>query len=169
MISVATVLLALSSSALGSSFTITSASSAPQQQQHLSKAAFEEGLGNTASPLGMSTSNAADTAAPATVTGSEARAATTTDSSTAAEQQLRSQSPTHLLVLCHGLSGCPGDLGYLEEAIVREGGSSIVVLNSSSNQSKTRDGVEAGGKRVAEEVKAVIAATPSLQVYTCIH
>jgi Putative serine esterase (DUF676) len=114
--------------------------------------------------------SAADRTAPTTVTGSEARAATATDSSsTAAEQKLQSAAPTHLLVLCHGLSGCPGDLGYLEEAIVREGGSSIVVLNSSSNQSKTRDGVEAGGKRVAEEVKAVIAATPSLQVISKLH
>jgi hypothetical protein len=109
--------------------------------------------------------SAADTTTPTTVTGSEARAATATgNANTAAEQQLQSAAPTHLLVLCHGLSGGPGELGYLEEAIVREGGSSIVVLNSSSNQGKTYDGIEAGGKRVAEEVKAVIAATPSLQV-----
>eukprot|EP00611_Tribonema_gayanum_P024545 TRINITY_DN5450_c0_g1_i1.p1 TRINITY_DN5450_c0_g1~~TRINITY_DN5450_c0_g1_i1.p1 ORF type:complete len:447 (-),score=156.28 TRINITY_DN5450_c0_g1_i1:66-1373(-) len=69
---------------------------------------------------------------------------------------------THLIVLQHGLAGCPGDLGYLQEAIEREGGPAALVLNCASNTGNTKDGVAKGGARTAREIRDAIARNPGL-------
>lgn len=56
----------------------------------------------------------------------------------------------------HGLVGTPEDLTYvkqsLERAADRAGGSGILVHSARCNLKKTKDGVEKGGTRLAEEV-----------------
>ena len=64
----------------------------------------------------------------------------------------------HLLVLVHGLSGTAADLGYLARRL--EADASVRVLASGANEPfpRTLDGVDAGGARVADEVRQVASA-----------
>ena len=61
----------------------------------------------------------------------------------------------HLVVLVHGLSGTAADLGYLARRL--EADASVRVLASGANEPfpRTLDGVDAGGARVADEVRQV--------------
>lgn len=71
--------------------------------------------------------------------------------------------PTHLAVLVHGYVGTPEDLSYLKEAITKFGQGKVLAYTPSCNRGRTKDGVRAGGERVAEEVRAVVQQHPSLQ------
>ena len=64
----------------------------------------------------------------------------------------------HLVVLVHGLSGTAADLGYLARQL--EADASVRVLASGANEPfpRTLDGVDAGGARVADEVRQVASA-----------
>ena len=64
----------------------------------------------------------------------------------------------HLVVLVHGLSGTAADLGYLARQL--EADESVRVLASGANEPfpRTLDGVDAGGARVADEVRQVASA-----------
>ena len=64
----------------------------------------------------------------------------------------------HLVVLVHGLSGTAADLGYLARRL--EADTSVRVLASGANEPfpRTLDGVDAGGARVADEVRQVASA-----------
>jgi pimeloyl-ACP methyl ester carboxylesterase len=65
----------------------------------------------------------------------------------------------HLVVLVHGLSGTAADLGYLARRL--EADSSVSVLASGANEPfpRTLDGVDAGGARLADEVRQAAART----------
>lgn len=65
----------------------------------------------------------------------------------------------HLFVLVHGLQGQPGDLACLKEALLASSSRPSVHL-STCNTERTDDGVASGGLRLAEELRAVVAATP---------
>lgn len=71
-------------------------------------------------------------------------------------------TPYHLAVVVHGYVGRPTDLAYLCEALVREGKGDVLAHAAVCNLDKTKDGVARGGTRLAEEVRQVIAAHPSL-------
>ncbi|KAG5188703.1 hypothetical protein JKP88DRAFT_142942, partial [Tribonema minus] len=71
--------------------------------------------------------------------------------------------PEHLVVVCHGIFGSPGDLAYLEKAVKRAGMGRVLVLNARVNTGKTRDGIASGGTRVAEAVREAVATNPSLR------
>mmetsp|Transcript_5311 Transcript_5311/g.12909 ORF Transcript_5311/g.12909 Transcript_5311/m.12909 type:complete len:457 (+) Transcript_5311:252-1622(+) len=75
-------------------------------------------------------------------------------------------NPRHLLVLVHGLTGMPNDLGCLQKVIEEEADveeREILIHATDVNIGKTHDGVEAGGCRVAEDVAQVAAQYPSLE------
>jgi hypothetical protein len=71
----------------------------------------------------------------------------------------KSNGPTHLYVLVHGLGGIPDDLSFLERCILRNAGQSALVLKPGCNvAAKSFDGVPNGAKRVATEIALVVAA-----------
>lgn len=73
-------------------------------------------------------------------------------------------APTRLIVLQHGLYGSASNLLVLKQNLEQLGGDSVVVHSATSNEgSRTRDGVEAGGRRLAEEVLLVRGKYPSLE------
>jgi len=75
-----------------------------------------------------------------------------------------SGSPTHLFVLIHGLGGTPDDLACLRKNLVGRGGSDVLVLAPGCNAAtRSFDGVPAGAERVAEEIRAVVEAHPTLR------
>lgn len=71
-------------------------------------------------------------------------------------------SPTHLIVLAHGLSGTRRDLAALEREL-RARDPTCLPLAIASNEGRTRDGVIAGAQRLAREVRLVAAEQPSLR------
>ena len=72
-------------------------------------------------------------------------------------------SPRHLVVLTHGLYGGAANLIVLEQKLQAIGGPTVLVHRAQCNEGQTRDGVAAGGRRLAEEVKKVAASHPSLR------
>lgn len=70
--------------------------------------------------------------------------------------------PSHLVVLAHGLSGTSRDLLRLESALQTRD-RSILCLPIAGNEGRTKDGVVPGAERVASEVRAAVAANPSLR------
>ena len=74
-----------------------------------------------------------------------------------------SGGPTHLAVLVHGYMGQPGDLTYLKDTITTFGKGAVLAYTPYCNSGRTRDGVRAGGERVAEEVMRVVQEHPSLR------
>ncbi|CAN0107448.1 unnamed protein product, partial [Phaeothamnion confervicola] len=72
-------------------------------------------------------------------------------------------APETLIVLAHGLAGGRGDLAYLEDSILRHGNGRCAVLNTEVNTGKTTDGVAAGGRRLAVDIRAEVIRRPSLQ------
>lgn len=69
-------------------------------------------------------------------------------------------APTHLIVLQHGLYGAASHLCVLAEKL--NGGDGVLVHSARSNEGRNRDGIAAGGSRLAEEIQALIASHPSL-------
>jgi triacylglycerol esterase/lipase EstA (alpha/beta hydrolase family) len=71
----------------------------------------------------------------------------------------------HLLVLSHGFLGTPTTMKYLENEMNRNGfcEKKIRVYKPIKNFGSTTDGVEKGGKRLADEVTQVLADQPSLR------
>jgi len=71
--------------------------------------------------------------------------------------------PKHLVVLQNGLYGSAINLVVLEQKLRLIGGSDVLVHRATSNEgARTRDGVAAGGRRLAEEVKLIAEKHPSL-------
>jgi hypothetical protein len=62
-------------------------------------------------------------------------------------------SPTKLIVLQHGLYGSASNLLVLKQNLEQLGGDSVLVHSATCNEGRlTRDGVAAGGRRLADEV-----------------
>ncbi|KAA8497730.1 putative lipase [Porphyridium purpureum] len=69
-------------------------------------------------------------------------------------------SKTHLLVLVHGLKGTPEDLGFFQKIIEDDEVRSqrgIMVHATRVNERKTTDGVAAGARRVADDIRRITA------------
>ena len=60
--------------------------------------------------------------------------------------------PTHLVVLQHGLYGSTSNMVVLRDKIQAKDGNVLAHL-ASSNEGLTRDGVAAGGRRLAAEIR----------------
>ncbi|KAL9255799.1 Lipid droplet phospholipase 1-like protein [Drosera capensis] len=72
--------------------------------------------------------------------------------------------PDHLLVLVHGILASPSDWTYFEAELKRRLGRSFFIYASSSNAyTKTFDGIDASGRRLAEEVSQVVKKMESLK------
>lgn len=74
--------------------------------------------------------------------------------------------PEELLVLAHGLQGAVADFSYLLDMLdatapARSG--HLLVHASAVNTDRTHDGVEAGGERLAADVRAIASQHPSLR------
>ena len=72
-------------------------------------------------------------------------------------------APTKLIVLSHGLYGGATNLQVLEELLVRQGGGDLLVHQAACNEGFTRDGVSAGGRRLAAEVRTLASSHESLE------
>lgn len=66
--------------------------------------------------------------------------------------QLSPLTAESLVVLVHGLDGCPGELGALA-SFLREAAPDAGILSADCNINKTHDGVLAGGKRLAAAIQ----------------
>ncbi|XP_042434989.1 uncharacterized protein LOC122020988 isoform X2 [Zingiber officinale] len=74
------------------------------------------------------------------------------------------QAPDHLLVLVHGIMASPSDWTYAKAELERQLGSNFLIYASSCNGfTKTFDGIDRAGKRLAEEISSVVQKTGSLQ------
>ena len=71
-------------------------------------------------------------------------------------------APTRLVVLQHGLYGGATNLQVLADALVSEGGGSVLAHQAEANEGRTRDGIAAGGRRLAEEVRELVDRHDSL-------
>lgn len=80
-----------------------------------------------------------------------------------------SEKPLHLLVICHGLFGFPEKMEHVKQCLERKVGSKCLVYaaqcnrTTSKNKGITLDGVDAGGKRIREEVEQLVVANPHLR------
>lgn len=75
-------------------------------------------------------------------------------------------APEELIILAHGLQGDVDDFTYFLDALDSSlpGKSGKILVHASSvNTERTHDGVIAGGERLAYDVRAVVAAHPSLR------
>lgn len=102
-----------------------------------------------------------------TMPSSEGFAAPPSPPPIAAGHSAAAGPPTHLAVVVHGLVGRPDDLSYLREAIQKQG-HGILAHCAACNMDKTFDGVQAGGERLAAEVRQIVAAHPSLRAISFI-
>jgi len=98
---------------------------------------------------------------------SEGFAAAPSPPPTAAGHSATTGTPKHLAVVVHGLVGRPDDLSYLRESIEKQG-HGILAHCAACNLDKTFDGVQAGGERLAAEVRQIVAANPSLHTISFI-
>ena len=74
-----------------------------------------------------------------------------------------SSPSSHLVILSHGLYGEPANLLVLEHSLKQLGGDSVVVHSARSNEGLlTRDGVAAGGARLAAEISTMVKHRPEL-------
>ncbi|KAJ4980763.1 hypothetical protein NE237_031600 [Protea cynaroides] len=72
--------------------------------------------------------------------------------------------PDHLLVLVHGILASPSDWTYVEAELKKRLGSKFLIYASSSNTyTKTFNGIDGAGKRLADEVMQVVQKTKSLK------
>lgn len=69
------------------------------------------------------------------------------------------RAPSSLVVTVHGLYGGAANLAVLED-LVRQPG--VMVHACATNEGRTRDGVQNGGARLAEEVRDIVRRNPSL-------
>lgn len=75
-----------------------------------------------------------------------------------------STAARHLVILSHGLYGEAGNLRVLEHALAEQGGPPVLVHSACSNEGMmTRDGVAAGGARLAAEIFGIVAQRPELE------
>ncbi|KAF0901488.1 hypothetical protein E2562_003481 [Oryza meyeriana var. granulata] len=73
------------------------------------------------------------------------------------------QGPDHLLVLVHGIMASPSDWTYGQAVLKRRLGDGFFIYASSSNiYTKTFDGIDVAGRRLANEVLDVIWKTAGL-------
>jgi hypothetical protein len=69
---------------------------------------------------------------------------------------------THVMVLAHGIMGNHKELAYVKQALEREfvaattAEENFLVYSASSNDHNTLDGIEAGGRRLAEEINDLL-------------
>uniref|UniRef100_A0A804R0K3 DUF676 domain-containing protein n=1 Tax=Zea mays TaxID=4577 RepID=A0A804R0K3_MAIZE len=74
------------------------------------------------------------------------------------------QGPEHLLVLVHGIMASPKDWTYGEAVLKRRLGDDFFIYASSTNSyTKTFDGIDVAGRRLANEVLEVVNKMPSLR------
>ncbi|WOL08236.1 hypothetical protein Cni_G16988 [Canna indica] len=74
------------------------------------------------------------------------------------------QEPDHLLVLVHGIMASPSDWTYAKTELERQLGSNFLIYASSCNSyTKTFDGIDRSGKRLANEVLSVVQNNGSLK------
>ena len=75
--------------------------------------------------------------------------------------------PPHLMVMQHGLHGTPSSMGHLADAFRKAHGAEMEVVVARSNSGAfgklsaffmTSDGVQAGARRLADEVRALLRA-----------
>lgn len=77
--------------------------------------------------------------------------------------------PTHLVVLLHGVAGKGEHLAVMAEVLrERFGPSALVVAPEVYRNTATYDGVDVCGERVVAELRAVVAAHPSLQALSLV-
>ena len=78
-------------------------------------------------------------------------------------------APQHLVVLQHGLYGSTQNMVVLQQQLQTLGDGKIIAHLASSNDGlRTRDGVEQGGRRLAEEIRQVQRAYPSLKTLSLV-
>lgn len=76
---------------------------------------------------------------------------------------------SHLVILQHGLYGSPSNMVVLQNKLNQYGGGKILAHLATSNDGlRTRDGVAAGGKRLADEVRSLVAQNPSLSTLSLV-
>ncbi|KAG8076760.1 hypothetical protein GUJ93_ZPchr0006g42109 [Zizania palustris] len=74
------------------------------------------------------------------------------------------QGPDHLLILVHGIMASPSDWTYGEAVLKRRLGDNFFIYASSSNiYTKTFDGIDVAGRRLANEVLDVIQKITGLR------
>ncbi|KAL5200055.1 hypothetical protein ABZP36_021258 [Zizania latifolia] len=74
------------------------------------------------------------------------------------------QGPDHLLILVHGIMASPSDWTYGEAVLKRRLGDNFFIYASSSNiYTKTFDGIDVAGRRLANEVLDVILKIAGLR------
>ncbi|KAL6839668.1 hypothetical protein ACP4OV_030607 [Aristida adscensionis] len=74
------------------------------------------------------------------------------------------QGPEHLLILVHGIMASPSDWTYGEAVLKRRLGDNFFIYASSSNiYTKTFDGIDVAGRRLADEVLDVARKMSSLR------
>lgn len=72
--------------------------------------------------------------------------------------------PDHLLVLVHGILASPSDWIYVEAELKRRLGRNFLIYASSTNTyTKTFDGIDGAGRRLADEVIQVVQKTDGLK------
>ena len=79
-----------------------------------------------------------------------------------------SGAPTHLVVLQHGLYGNPCNLQEMQQQLHALGGGQVLAHLATSNEGRTRDGVAAGGRRLADEIRVLVNANPSLRTISLV-
>lgn len=78
-------------------------------------------------------------------------------------------APTKLVVLQHGLYGAAVNMAVLQEELQRLGGADVLVHLAGANEgTRTRDGVAAGGRRLASEVDQLASRNPGLQTISLV-
>ncbi|TVU12543.1 hypothetical protein EJB05_46194 [Eragrostis curvula] len=74
------------------------------------------------------------------------------------------QGPDHLLILVHGIMASPSDWTYGEAVLKRRLGDNFFIYASSSNiYTRTFDGIDMAGRRLADEVSDVVRKMSSLR------
>ena len=76
--------------------------------------------------------------------------------------------PQHLVVLQHGLYGTKANMMVLQQKLHAYGGGRVCAHLAESNEGRTRDGVAAGGRRLADEIRDVVRKKPTLQTISLV-
>uniref|UniRef100_A0A0E0IPE6 DUF676 domain-containing protein n=1 Tax=Oryza nivara TaxID=4536 RepID=A0A0E0IPE6_ORYNI len=80
------------------------------------------------------------------------------------EKSQRKRGPDHLLILVHGIIASPSDWTYGEAVLKKRLGDNFFIYASSSNiYTKTFDGIDVAGRRLANEVLDVIQKMAGLR------
>ncbi|KAJ8905180.1 hypothetical protein NDN08_001689 [Rhodosorus marinus] len=76
------------------------------------------------------------------------------------------EKPKHAIILVHGLQGKPEDLDYLQKVLWDanvDHSARVVVHATKVNSGKTKDGIQAGGTRVANDIMNFVRDHPELE------